>query len=123
MRKPVSLALALGLSTALASCGVTPSPGVGRGGEVPVVAVPFDSGFDRRTLVQQRAAIAYDPDGCQNWLIDHGFEGYASRRRDPVSGLPICNDRFPPGTIVKDYMQQGGPGDWVPAGQPRRVIR
>ena len=47
------------------------------------------------------AAIAYDPDGCQGWLMDDGVEGYSGRRFDPVSGLPICNTHYPPGTVVR----------------------
>ena len=120
MNKPVSLGLSLVLVTALAGC-LQPYPGVGPNGEVPVIAQSVDGGpIDRTTIRQQQAAIAYDPDGCQNWLIDDGAEGYASRRRDPRSGLPVCNSQFPPGTVVKDY-QLGGIRDWVPSGQRRAV--
>lgn len=117
MRTTVSIPAALVLVTALAGC-LQPYPGVGQNGELPVIARPTDSGFDNVAIRQQEAAIAYDPDGCQNWLIDDGLEGYASRRRDPRSGLPVCNRLFPPGTVVKEY-RLGGPGDWVPGGARR----
>ncbi len=68
-----------------------------------VIATGLDKGRDTGVLNNGRAAIAYDPDGCQNWVIDDGLEGYASPRFDPVSGLPICNDHYPPGTVLRDY--------------------
>lgn len=68
-----------------------------------VIATGLDKGRDTGVLNNGRAAIAYDPDGCQNWVIDDGPEGYASPRFDPVSGLPICNDHYPPGTVLRDY--------------------
>ncbi len=121
MRKPASLALSLVGFAALAGC-VTPNPGVGPNGELPIIARAYDTGpLDQTTIRQQQAAIAYDPDGCQNWLIDDGAEGYASRRRDPRSGLPVCNNQFPPGTVVKEY-QLGGMRDWIPSGSPQRRL-
>lgn len=68
-----------------------------------VIATGLDKGRDTGVLRNGRAAIAYDPDGCQNWVIDDGLEGYASPRYDPVSGLPICNNLYPPGTVLRDY--------------------
>ncbi|MES2968638.1 MAG: hypothetical protein V4804_07825 [Pseudomonadota bacterium] len=68
-----------------------------------VIATGLDKGRDKGILENGRAAIAYDPDGCQNWLIDDGLEGYSSPRHDPVTGLPICNNQFPPGTVLKNY--------------------
>ena len=73
-----------------------------KGGE-SVIATGQDQGRDTGVLVNGQAAIAYDPDGCQNWIMDDGLEGYSSPRYDPVSGLPICNDKYPPGTVINDY--------------------
>lgn len=73
-----------------------------RGAE-SVIATGQDQGRDAGVLINGRAAIAYDPDGCQNWIIDDGLEGYSSPRYDPVSGLPICNNQYPPGTVIRDY--------------------
>lgn len=68
-----------------------------------VIATGQDQGKDTGVLNNGVAAIAYDPDGCQNWIIDDGLEGYSSPRYDPVSGLPICNNHYPPGTVIRDY--------------------
>ncbi|MDQ2066064.1 hypothetical protein Q9295_06755 [Xinfangfangia sp. CPCC 101601] len=87
-----------------------------------VIATGVDKGRDTGALTHGRAAIAYDPDGCQNWIIDDGVEGYSSPRFDPASGLPVCNDKFPPGTVIRDY-QSGTQGlkDFVP-GPGRKVV-
>lgn len=100
------------MALALSGCiGVRPY-----GGPDDVIATGVDRGpLDRGVLVNGEAAIAYDPDGCQNWIIDDGIEGYSSPRFDPVSGLPVCNNRFPPGTVIGNYQSQSaGFGDWVP---------
>jgi hypothetical protein len=103
------LVLVTGL--ALSACGIQPY-----GGPNTVIATGSDRGlFDRNALVNGEAAIAYDPDGCQNWIIDDGIEGYSSPRYDPVSGLPICNNRYPPGTVIGRYETESAAlGDWVP---------
>jgi hypothetical protein len=100
---------------ALSGC-LTPYPGVGPNGELPVIAGPHDQGIDAVPLSQERMpAVAYDPDGCQAWLMDDGVEGYAGRRRDPSTCLPICNNLYPPGAVVRDYQTEGaGIGDWIP---------
>jgi len=85
-------------------------------GSRSLIAAPIDRGFvDRGVLRDGEAAIAYDPDGCQAWLIDDGIEGYSGRRFDPVSGLPICNNAYPPGTVLGNYQTDGRPNtrDWV----------
>ena len=68
-----------------------------------IIATGEDQGRDTGILVNGRAAIAYDPDGCQNWIMDDGLEGYSSPRYDPVSGLPVCNNLYPPGTVINNY--------------------
>jgi len=80
-----------------------------------VIANAQDGGSDGGALNDGEAAIAYDPDGCQAWIIDDGLEGYSGRRYDPVSGLPVCNDLYPPGTVLGNY-QTASPGlpDFIP---------
>ena len=98
---------------ALAGCeaGLTPY----RQSPDTVIAVARDTGRDKIGLQEGDAAIAYDPDGCQGWIMDDGIEGYSGRRYDPITGLPVCNDLFPPGTVVKNYQTQSpGLNDWVP---------
>jgi hypothetical protein len=74
-----------------------------------IIATGQDQGRDSGQLVNGVAAIAYDPDGCQNWIIDDGLEGYSTPRYDPVSGLPVCNSLYPPGTVIGGY-QSGTQG-------------
>lgn len=95
----------------LSACGIQPY-----GGPDSVIATGQDRGLiDKGALVNGEAAIAYDPDGCQNWIIDDGIEGYSSPRYDPVSGLPICNNRYPPGTVIGRYQTDSAVlNDWVP---------
>jgi hypothetical protein len=81
-----------------------------------VIAKASDSGTDDdATLVDGEAAIAYDPDGCQVWIIDDGVEGYSSPRFDPATGLPVCDGKYPPGTVIGPYETATAPGpDYVP---------
>jgi len=121
MSRTLKITGALVALTALAGCfeGTT-----GYRGPDSVIATGVDKGSDKGVLLNGRAAIAYDPDGCQNWIIDDGVEGYASPRYDPVSGLPICNSHYPPGTVLGDY-SSGHPGipDFVPGpGRSTRVV-
>jgi hypothetical protein len=103
--------LAVALAVTLSGCeGIRPYHGPDS-----TVAVPRDSATDAGGLVEGEAAIAYDPDGCQVWIIDDGLEGYSSPRFDPKTGLPVCDDKYPPGTVVGDYQSSSAPiGDWVP---------
>ncbi len=86
-----------------------------------MIATANDYGRDSGVLESGSAAIAYDPDGCQGWLIDDGLEGYSGRRFDPVTGLPVCNDHYPPGTVLGNYQSQSpGLKDHVPTAPNRR---
>lgn len=100
MKMGAGLATALMLSGCIAENfeGTEPYQGADS-----IIATGQDQGRDTGVLNNGRAAIAYDPDGCQNWIIDDGLEGYSSPRYDPVSGLPVCNDEYPPGTVIRDY--------------------
>ena len=86
------------------------------GGPDTVIAKASDSGTDDDAgLVEGEAAIAYDPDGCQVWIIDDGVEGYSSPRFDPKTGLPVCDGKYPPGTVLGPYETSTAPGpDYVP---------
>lgn len=75
-------------------------------GPESVIATAEDFGRDRVALIDGQAAIAYDPDGCQVWIIDDGVEGYSSPRFDPKTGLPVCDDKYPPGTVLGVYETQ-----------------
>lgn len=80
-----------------------------------VIAKASDSGTDDVALSDGEAAIAYDPDGCQVWIIDDGVEGYSTPRVNPKTGLPICDGKYPPGTVLGPYETADAPGpDYVP---------
>lgn len=102
--------LALGLLSACS--GLVPY----QPGPNTLIAAAHDTGADNSVLTNGQAAIAYDPDGCQGWIMDDGVEGYSGRRFDPVSGLPVCDNRYPPGTVLGDYRRDNESlPDWVPA--------
>ena len=113
MSKLTLIPLLLSGAFGLAACddGITPyvfSPNT-------IIATNHDTGLDKGGLLEGDAAVAYDGDGCQVWIIDDGVEGYAGRRFDPVTGLPICNNLYPPGTVVGDYQSRTpGIADYTP---------
>jgi hypothetical protein len=122
--------LGLGLSAALVMSGCAYTEGFGYegtqeyGGPDSVIATGQDQGTDNGTLVDGQAAIAYDPDGCQVWIIDDGIEGYSSPRSDPKTGLPVCDGKYPPGTVVGVYETDSAPfPDRVSGPGVRAVIK
>ena len=111
-----TLKIATGLLAATVLSGCIEGVRAYNGSPDTVIATAYDKGRDKGVLEEGKAAIAYDPDGCQGWIIDDGIEGYSSPRFDPVSGLPICNNRYPPGTVIGGYQTKSATiRDWVPA--------
>lgn len=51
--------------------------------------VPALAQSERIPADRYRPALAQTPDGCQVWMIDDGWEGYAWNRTDR-NGKPIC---------------------------------
>jgi hypothetical protein len=49
-----------------------------------------DYGLDKKSLKDLKAGIWIDPDGCDHWIIDDGYEGYLSARLDD-KGRPVCS--------------------------------
>lgn len=47
--------------------------------------------------------IWIDPDGCQHWVMDDGFEGFMSPHRDR-EGRPVCNRSEICGVIQTDTL-------------------
>ena len=118
MEMPAARMLRLGamlaLGGTLSGCGIFEGSRPYHGAD-SVIAAPTDSGTDAGGLVNGEAAIAYDPDGCQVWIIDDGLEGYSSPRFDPKTGLPVCDNKYPPGTVIGDYQSSSSPiADRVP---------
>ena len=114
MKKSISIPGLMAAAFVLSGCEIGLHPYTASGSEV--IATAYDTGRDHGVLTDNNAAIAYDPDGCQGWIIDDGLEGYSGRRYDPVSGLPVCNNLYPPGTVLGNY-QSPSPGlpDYVPS--------
>lgn len=100
------LGLMLGVATGLSGCGGLIEGFEGTlpySGPDSVIATAEDYGRDDVSLVDGQAAIAYDPDGCQVWIIDDGVEGYSTPRFNPKTGLPVCDGKYPPGTVLGVY--------------------
>ncbi len=62
-----------------------------------------DGLFNAKELTQLRAGIWVDPNGCDHWIIDDGFEGYLSARLDRNTGKPVCSGIAPPTQTVGDF--------------------
>ncbi|WP_237072659.1 hypothetical protein [Pseudaestuariivita rosea] len=58
-----------------------------------------DQGVDGGRLNDGIAALWVDPDGCQHWYIDDGFEGYMTPRLNR-DGTPRCDGSAAKGYIV-----------------------
>lgn len=106
MTKVFKIGSGLAAALLLTACGEGFEGTQAYSGSNSIIATGQDQGRDAGVLLNGRAAIAYDPDGCQNWIIDDGLEGYSTPRYDPASGLPICNNKFPPGTVIRDYQSK-----------------
>lgn len=123
--KTIKIGATLAAALLLSGCVTESFEGTERyRGADSVIATGQDQGRDTGVLRNGVAAIAYDPDGCQNWIMDDGLEGYSTPRYDPVTGLPVCNNLYPPGTVLRNY-QTGTEGikDRVSGPGIRTVVR
>lgn len=112
--KTLKITAGLGAAVLLSGC-VESFEGVRSTNDpAPLRAIGEDRGRDTSHLSTHEAGIYIDPDGCHIWMIDDGLEGYWSRRRDPVSGLPVCTNIAPPNSIVGDIQSGAGIRDRVP---------
>ncbi len=116
----------LGLALMLAGCGGLEMFGFEGTrpyeGANSVIATGQDQGRDKDVLTDGQAAIAYDPDGCQVWIVDDGLEGYSSPRFDPATGLPICDGKYPPGTVLGVYETESAPIPDGVSGPGRKAV-
>lgn len=62
----------------------------------------FDHGIDSGDVGSLQAGIWVDPNGCDHWIIDDGFEGYLSQRLDAY-GRPVCSGIAPPNTATGPF--------------------
>lgn len=96
MRYPSSHALRKVLAGAfiaaagLAATGAQAAPGAGAAGAT-VDGTPIVSTQETRRIKTDRykPVLGMTPDGCQVWMIDDGWEGYAWNRTHP-DGRPVC---------------------------------
>jgi hypothetical protein len=63
-----------------------------------------DRFIDSKDLSTLKAGIWVDPNGCDNWIIDDGLEGYLSARLDKY-GKPVCSGVAPPNTAVGPFKE------------------
>ncbi len=61
-----------------------------------------DGYVDSKDLSNLQAGIWIDPNGCDHWIIDDGFEGYLSQRLDKY-GKPVCSGAAPPNTAIGNF--------------------
>ncbi|MEM8632854.1 MAG: hypothetical protein AAGF74_16605 [Pseudomonadota bacterium] len=61
-----------------------------------------DRGVDTKPLMDLRAGIWVDPNGCDHWIIDDGVEGYLSPRLDR-RGRPVCSGTAAPNTATGPF--------------------
>lgn len=66
-----------------------------------------DRGIDAHHVSQMQAGIWIDPQGCDQWIIDDGAEGYLSARLDRY-GKPVCSGIGAPTTTVGKFK------NWIP---------
>jgi len=66
-----------------------------------------DRFIDSKDLSRLQAGIWIDPNGCDQWIIDDGLEGYLSARLDRY-GKPVCSGIGQPNTTVGKFK------NWVP---------
>jgi hypothetical protein len=64
-----------------------------------------DAGTDAKPLSELVAGIWVDPDGCDQWIIDDGVEGYLTDRLSPADGRPICSGIAPPSTAIGAFQE------------------
>ena len=123
---PLRLTAAFGLVLGLTGCGGVEYFGFEGThpykGPTSVIATGQDQGRDEDVLKDGEAAIAYDPDGCQVWIIDDGLEGYSSPRFDPKTGLPVCDGKYPPGTVLGRYETESAPIPDGVSGPGRKAV-
>lgn len=60
-----------------------------------------DTGIDANPLVDGIANLWVDPDGCQHWYVDDGWEGYMTPRLNR-DGTPRCSGGTGATIVAKD---------------------
>lgn len=71
-----------------------------------------DRFIDAKDLSTLTAGVWVDPNGCDHWIIDDGFEGYLSQRLDRY-GKPVCSGVAPPNTATGPLKSGSGVPDTI----------
>ncbi|WP_166506995.1 OmpA family protein [Frigidibacter mobilis] len=68
------------------------------------------------TAERYAPTIWVDPDGCEHWVMDDGWEGYMDARIDS-RGLPVCNRGEACGVMPSDQLFATGSATISPGGR------
>ena len=76
----------------------------------------------QNTIVGERyePTIWVDPDGCTHWVMDDGFEGYMSPRRNR-DGSPICMRQEICGIVPTDQLFENDE-EWIAHADKQRLM-
>lgn len=69
-------------------------------------------GVDGGHLSNLVAGIWVDPNGCDHWIIDDGWEGYLTERLTP-DGRPVCSGVGSPTTVTGPFKSGSGFADYL----------
>ena len=75
-----------------------------------------------RTIVGEEytPTIWVDPDGCEHWVFDDGFEGFMSPHRNR-DGSPVCRRQEVCGVVPSDTLFANDE-PWIPEGRKSQLM-
>jgi outer membrane protein OmpA-like peptidoglycan-associated protein len=75
-----------------------------------------------RTIVGEEytPTIWVDPDGCEHWVFDDGFEGFMSPHRNR-DGSPVCRRQEVCGVVPSDTLFANDE-PWIPEGRKAQLM-
>lgn len=87
---------------------------------VPIAAQEATS--EPRTIIGEEytPTIWVDPDGCEHWVFDDGFEGFMSPHRNR-DGSPVCRRQEVCGIVPTDTLFATNE-HWIPASHKTRLM-
>lgn len=111
----VSIGLLNGLKAAASGVSMAALP-------LALVASVATADGNTRTVVgeEYKPTVWIDPDGCEHWVMDDGFEGYMSphRTRD---GRPVCHRSEICGIVPTDQLFVTDE-HWIPEAQKAQLM-
>ncbi len=86
-----------------------------------LVATPLSAqNFGGISTQEYTPTIWIDPDGCEHWVFDDGFEGFMSPHRNR-DGSPVCRRQEICGVVPTDTLFVTDE-DWVPEEHKQRLM-